>query len=138
MCSWVQNTFDEVRFQFKASQEKEKLKIEHHQKMRKARAQARLDIINLERTGRLLASCFIRFQEECIEGRHVRHLWEIQQAFDDYKLIMESQLAQALGDEDAAKALVAEQTRRMEAARAAEKEAKRKMKAALHAQREAE
>lgn len=138
LCSWVQNTFDEVRFQFKAAQEKEKLKIEHHQSMRRARAQARLDCIKEESKTRLLTACFIRFQEECIEGRHQRHLHEIQKAFEDYKLVLEAQIAQALGDEEAAAELVRQQTERMEAARAAEREAKRRAKAAEHAQRQAE
>jgi len=138
LCSWVSNTFDEVRFQFKAAQEKEKLKIEHHQSMRRARAQARLDCIKEESKLRLLQACFIRFQEECIEGRHQRHLHEIQQAFEDYKLVLEAQIAQALGDEEKAAELVRLQTERMEAARNAEKEAKRKQKAAEHAQRQAE
>jgi hypothetical protein len=138
LCSWVQNTFDEVRFQFKAAQEKEKLKIEHHRGMRKTRAEARLKCVREEKDKRLLQACFVRFQEECIEGRHVRHLYEIQQKYEDDMLVMNSQLAQALGDEEAAKELVAEQTRRMEAARQAEKEANRKRKAAEAAQREAE
>merc|ERR1719183_1978663 len=68
MTSWVSNTFDEVRFQFRAAQEKEKLRIEHHQQMRKARAQGRLDCIKQEREKSFLQACFLRFQEEEIEG----------------------------------------------------------------------
>jgi len=137
MCSWVQNTFDEVRFQFRAAQEKEKLRIEHHQKMRKARARDRLDVIASERDKRLLQACFLRFQEEEIEGRHARHLYEIRAAFEDRALLLESQLAQALGDEEAAKALVEEQQRRMEAVRAECKEANRQKKIAEREKRAA-
>merc|ERR1719331_1853442 len=105
MCSWVQNTFDEVRFQFRAAQEKEKLRIEHHQKMRKARAKARLDVITAEKDKRLLQACFLRFREEEIGGRHARHLYELRANFEDKALVLEAQIAQALGDEEAAKAL---------------------------------
>ncbi|CAL1147949.1 unnamed protein product [Cladocopium goreaui] len=54
LCSWLQCAFDEIRFKWKAAEEKEKLKIEHHQRMRKARAQARLEVISRERQRRLL------------------------------------------------------------------------------------
>lgn len=137
MCSWVQNTFDEVRFQFRAAQEKEKLRIEHHQKMRKARARDRLNCITAETTKRLLQACFLRFQEEEVEGRHARHLYEIRAHFEDRALLLESQLAQALGDEEAAKALVEEQQRRMEAVRAECKEANRLKKIAEREKRAA-
>lgn len=130
MCSWVQNTFDEVRFQFRAAQEKEKLRIEHHQKMRKARANDRLSVIKSERDKRLIQACFLRFQEEEIEGRHARLLYEVRTSFEDKQMLLESQLAQALGDEEAAKALVEEQQRRMEAVRAECKEANRQRKIA--------
>jgi len=137
MCSWVQNTFDEVRFQFRAAQEKEKLRIEHHQKMRKARAKARLDVITAEKDRRLLQACFLRFQEEEIEGRHARHLYELRANFEDKALVLEAQIAQALGDEEAAKALVEEQQRRMEAVRAEMKEANRQKKIAEREKRAA-
>lgn len=137
MCSWVQNTFDEVRFQFRAAQEKEKLRIEHHQKMRKARATDRLAVIKSERDKRLLQACFLRFQEEEIEGRHARHLYEIRASFEDKALLLQSQLAQALGDEEAAKQLVEEQQRRMEAVRAECKEAMRQKKIAEREKRAA-
>lgn len=137
MCSWVQNTFDEVRFQFRAAQEKEKLRIEHHQKMRKSRAQSRLDVIHVERDKRLLQACFLRFQEEEIEGRHARHLYELRSSFEDKALVLEAQIAQALGDEEAAKALVEEQQRRMEAVRAECKEANRQKKIAEREKRAA-
>jgi len=137
MCSWVQNTFDEVRFQFRAAQEKEKLRIEHHQKMRHARAQARIDVIRTETEKRLLQACFLRFQEEEVEGRHARHLYELRQNFEDRALVLEAQIAQALGDEEAAKALVEEQQRRMEAVRNECKEAVRQRKIAEREKRAA-
>lgn len=130
MSCWVQNTFDEVRFQFRAAQEKEKLRIENHQKMRKARAQARVDVIQRVRDQRLLEACFLRFQEEEIEGRHKRQLDEMRQAFEDRCLVMEAQLAQALGDEESAKNLIEEQARRMEAMREEVKETNRLRKLA--------
>jgi len=135
--SWVQNTFDEVRFQFRAAQEKEKLRIEHHQKMRKARAQARLDVIKVEREKILLQACFLRFQEEEIEGRHARHLYEIRSSFEDKQMILMAQIAQALGDEEEAKKLVEEQQRRMEAVRSECKEANRQKKIAEREKRAA-
>jgi colicin import membrane protein len=137
LCSWVQNTFDEVRFQFRAAQEKEKLRIETHQKMRKARAKSRLDIIHVERDKRLLQACFLRFQEEEVEGRHARHLFEIRAHLEDKMMILEAQVAQALGDEEAAKALIEEQQRRMEAVRAECKEAQRLQKIAEREKRAA-
>merc|ERR1719491_2178723 len=130
MTSWVANTFDEVRFQFRAAQEKEKLRIEHHQKMRKARAQARIDVIQRVRDRRLLEACFMRFQEEEIEGRHRRLLYEMRMNYEDRFLVMQAQIAQALGDEEEAKALVEEQARRMEAQRAEVKEMTRLKKLA--------
>jgi len=137
MCSWVQNTFDEVRFQFRAAQEKEKLRIEHHQKMRKSRAKSRLDVIKVECEKRLLNACFVRFQEEEVEGRHARHLYEMRAMFEDQALIMQAQIAQALGDEEAAKELIEEQQRRMEAIRAECKEANRLRKIAEREKRAA-
>merc|ERR1719183_940679 len=105
--------------------------------MRKARARDRLDVIKVEQDKRLLQACFLRFQEEEIEGRHARHLYEIRAAFEDRALLLESQLAQALGDEEAAKALVEEQQRRMEAVRAECKEANRQRKIAEREKRAA-
>jgi hypothetical protein len=137
MSSWVQNTFDEVRFQFRAAQEKEKLRIEHHQKMRKARAQGRLDCIKQECEKRLLQAAFLRFQEEEVEGRHARHLLELRAHYEDKQLILEAQIAQALGDEEAAKALVEEQQRRMGALRTECKEANRQKKIAEREKRAA-
>lgn len=138
MCSWVECTFAEVRFKFNAAQEKEKLRIEHHQKMRKARAQSRLDVIHREQVRRFLQVVFVRFQEEMIENRHERLLVKIRQRFDDQRLILNAQLAQALGDEEKAKELVEEQSRRMEAARAAQAEAERSREVALREKREAQ
>mmetsp|Transcript_60040 Transcript_60040/g.110301 ORF Transcript_60040/g.110301 Transcript_60040/m.110301 type:complete len:616 (-) Transcript_60040:146-1993(-) len=137
LCSWVQCTFYEVRFKFNADKEKEKLRLEHHQKMRKARAQSRLDVIHREQGKRIASACFLRFQEEMIENRHEKLLKKLRQKFDDERLVMRAQLAQALGDEEAAKALVEEQTRRMEAARARQEEAERKRDQALKEKREA-
>ncbi|CAE6967444.1 PAO3 [Symbiodinium natans] len=68
LCSWLQCAFDEIRFKWKAAEEKEKLKIEHHQRMRKARAQSRLDVIQRERKKRLLQACMVAMQEESVEG----------------------------------------------------------------------
>eukprot|EP00439_Symbiodinium_sp_Y106_P017054 s8197_g2.t1 len=112
LCSWLQCAFDEIRFKWKAAEEKEKLKIEHHQRMRKARAQARLDVIQRERKKRLIQACMVALQEESIEGRHEKHLEELRRRHNDEILVMNAQLAQALGDEEKAKELVQEQVRR--------------------------
>lgn len=136
-CGWIGNTFDEVRFKFKSEQEKEKLRIEHHQRMRKARAQDRIDVIRRTRTHQFLKMCVLAFQEEAIESRNERHLKEIRTRFEDSKLIMEAQLAQALGDEEKAKELANENARRMEQARAEAKESERLKKLAEKSAREA-
>eukprot|EP00435_Cladocopium_sp_Y103_P010461 s2128_g2.t1 len=112
LCSWLQCAFDEIRFKWKAAEEKEKLKIEHHQRMRKARAQARLEVISRERQRRLLQACVLSLQEETVEGRQAKHLAELRRRHEDEVLVFNAQLAQALGDEEKAKELVAEQTRR--------------------------
>jgi hypothetical protein len=142
--SWLQVAFDDVRFKFKAEQEKERLLTEHHRKMRKNRAQLRLDVILRERQKRQIQSCFLAMQEEQVEGRAQRHLDELRQKFDDEKLILEGQVAQLLGDEEKAKEIVAEQVRRMEEARRKQKEAekqrdeyRKKMKKALEEKDEA-
>eukprot|EP00747_Dinoflagellata_sp_TGD_P182076 gnl/TRDRNA2_/TRDRNA2_36147_c0_seq1.p1 gnl/TRDRNA2_/TRDRNA2_36147_c0~~gnl/TRDRNA2_/TRDRNA2_36147_c0_seq1.p1 ORF type:complete len:640 (+),score=173.21 gnl/TRDRNA2_/TRDRNA2_36147_c0_seq1:148-2067(+) len=121
--SFVQNTFAEVRFKFKSNEEAKNLMIEHHQNLRKARCQSRLDVIKRERSKRLIQICWIALQEELVENRHRRHEYELRKHFEDKELILNSQLSQALGDEEAAKALVAEQVRRMEEAREAQRKA---------------
>lgn len=137
LCSWLQCAFDEIRFKWKAAEEKEKLKIEHHQRMRKARAQARLDVIARERKKRLIQACMVALQEESIEGRHEKHLEELRRRHDDEILVMNAQLAQALGDEEKAKELVQEQVRRIEEARQLQAEAERTAKLAQRDAREA-
>jgi len=137
VCSWVQCSFDEIRFRWKAAEEKEKLRIAHHQRLRKARAQARLDVIDQERQRRLLQACMLAFQEETIEGRAEKLLSELRRRHSDEMLIMNAQLAQALGDEEKAKDLIAEQVRRMEEARKAKEEAERQAKLAQKEAREA-
>merc|ERR1719401_563437 len=131
VCSWLQCTFDNIKFKFKADQEKERLKIEHHKRLRKAAAERRLKGIERERVRRVLQQCFLAVQEETVERRALRHLEELRRRFDDKVLILEAQLAQALGDEEKAKALIAEQVRRME-------EEKRKAREAERAMREAQ
>merc|ERR1719163_135171 len=106
--------------------------------MRAARAQARIDVIKTETEKRLLQACFLRFQEEEVEGRHARHLYELRQNFEGRALVLEAQIAQALGDEEAAKALVEEQQRRMEAVRNECKEAVRQRKIAEREKRAAQ
>lgn len=135
--SWLQCTFDEIRFKWKASEEKEKLRIQHHQKMRKARAQARLDVVRREQQKRLLQSCFYAFQEEQIEYRAERLMAELRRRHSDELLVMNQQLSQALGDEEKAKELMSEQVRRMEEAREAQAEAERQAKLAQRDAREA-
>lgn len=137
LCSWLQCAFDEIRFKWKAAEEKEKLKIEHHQRMRKARAQARLEVISRERQRRLLQACLLSLQEETVEGRQAKHLAELRRRHEDEVLVFNAQLAQALGDEEKAKELVAEQTRRIEEARRQQDEAERNMKLAQREAREA-
>lgn len=130
VCSWVQCSFDNIRFRFKSAEEASKLKIQYHQKMRKARAQARLECINRERERRLLQACVLAMQEETVEGRHQRHLEELRRRYEDHVLIMNAQIAQALGDEEKAKELINEQVRRLEEARAQARESERQMKLA--------
>jgi len=135
--SWVQSTFDEVRFKWKAGQEKEKLRIEHHQKMRKARCQARLNTIHREQAQRWLQKCFLVFQEECIEARHVKACQQLRRRHEDETLVLRGQVAQLLGDEEAAKELVAVQMRNMEEARNKQREAERLQQVYLREAREA-
>eukprot|EP00933_Yihiella_yeosuensis_P037748 TRINITY_DN31736_c0_g1_i1.p1 TRINITY_DN31736_c0_g1~~TRINITY_DN31736_c0_g1_i1.p1 ORF type:complete len:653 (-),score=180.38 TRINITY_DN31736_c0_g1_i1:126-2084(-) len=137
VCSWIQCSYDEIRFRWKAAAEKEKLKIEHLRRMRKARAQSRLDVINKERLKRVAQACFIALQEEAVEGRTAKHLFELRRKQSDEMCVMNAQLAQALGDEEKAKALVAEQVRRLEEARKAQAEAERQAKIAQREAREA-
>lgn len=137
LCSWLQCAFDEARFKWKAAEEKEKLKIEHHQRMRQARAQARIEVIQRERQKRLIQACMLSLQEETVEGRQARHLEELRRKHEDEVLVFNAQLAQAMGDEEKAKELVAEQTRRIEEARRMQGEAEREMKLAQRDAREA-
>eukprot|EP00931_Biecheleriopsis_adriatica_P101253 TRINITY_DN76431_c0_g1_i1.p1 TRINITY_DN76431_c0_g1~~TRINITY_DN76431_c0_g1_i1.p1 ORF type:complete len:637 (-),score=178.38 TRINITY_DN76431_c0_g1_i1:41-1951(-) len=136
-CSWLQCSFDEIRFKWKAAEEKEKLRIQHHQRMRKARAQARLDTIKREQMKRLLQACVLAFQEEAIESRAEKLMKELRTRHEDEMLIMQGQLAQALGDEEKSKELIAEQVRRMEEARRAQAEAERLAKLAQKEARDA-
>lgn len=135
--SWLGNTFDEVRFKFKSAQEREKLRIEHHQRLRKARCQDRIDVIRRTRMQKLLQMCMLSFQEEVIERRNEKHLKEIRTRFEDNKILVEAQLAQALGDEEKAKELANETARRMEAARSEATESERLKKLAQKDSREA-
>eukprot|EP00440_Ansanella_granifera_P042431 gb/GFBE01046001.1/.p1 GENE.gb/GFBE01046001.1/~~gb/GFBE01046001.1/.p1 ORF type:complete len:637 (+),score=201.81 gb/GFBE01046001.1/:1-1911(+) len=137
VCSWLQCSFDEIRFKWKAAEEKEKLRIQHHQKMRKARAQSRLEVIGRERMKRWVQACFLAIQEETVECRHAKQMLELRRRHSDEMLVMNGQLAQALGDEEKAKELVAEQVRRMEEARRAQAEAERQAKLAQKEARDA-
>merc|ERR1719401_256380 len=130
VCSWLQCTFDNIKFKFKADQEKERLKIEHHKRLRKACAERRLKGIEREKVRRVMRQCFLAMQEETVEMRALRHLEELRRRYEDHVLILEAQLAQALGDEEAAKELVAEQVRRLEAEKKKAKEAEKAMKEA--------
>jgi len=130
LCSWVQCSFDNIRFRFKSAEEAARLKIEYHQKLRKSRAQGRLDVIQRERRKRALQACVLAMQEEAVEARQERHLEELRQRHEDAMVVMGAQLAQALGDEEKAKELVAEQVRRMEEAREQAREAERQRKLA--------
>jgi hypothetical protein len=135
---WVQYSFHEIRHKQKAAEEREKLKLEHHRKMRKARCQARLDVIVRSREARLLQAVFVALQEEGVEARAVRHLEMLRTQYRDHVLVLEAQLAQAVGDEEAAAKMVAEQVRRLEEARAEARESELKMKMAQRQARAAE
>lgn len=137
LSSWTQCAFDEIRFRFKAEQEKERLRVEHHQKMRKARAQSRLDVIHREQSKRQLQICFLGFQEEAVERRHERFLEELRRRYEDERLVFQGRVAQLLGDEEQAKKIVEEQVRRMEEAKAQTREAQRLEKLAKRAERQA-
>lgn len=128
LCSWVEVVFSDVRFKFKAHEERGKLNIEHMKKMRTARAQARIDVTQRTRGARLLQACVLAFQEECVEQRSFRHLQMLRKECDDALLVANGQLAQAIGDEEAAADLVAEQQRRIEEAREQTREMEAKMK----------
>mmetsp|Transcript_122314 Transcript_122314/g.346796 ORF Transcript_122314/g.346796 Transcript_122314/m.346796 type:complete len:597 (-) Transcript_122314:58-1848(-) len=130
VCSWLQVAFSDMRYKWKAEQERERLKLEHHRKMRKARATARLDVVQRERAARMLQACVMAIQEEGLEGRRERHLEEIRRRYEDHVLVLDAQLAQAMGDEDKAKELVAEQVRRMEEAKRQAREAEKQAKLA--------
>lgn len=130
LSSWLQCTFDNIKFKFKADQEKERLKIEHHKRLRKAACERRLKALNRQRELGVLGRCFLALQEETVEGRAFRHLEILRRRYEDHVLILEAQLAQALGDEEKAKALVAEQVRRMEEEKRKAREAERQMKEA--------
>jgi len=138
ICSWVQYNFDNIRFRFKAEQESQKLKIDYHRKMRKARAQGRLDCIRREQQQRLLQACILSIQEEAVEARHVRHEEEMRRRYEDHVLVLNGQIAQALGDEEQAKELIAEQVRRLEDAKTKAREAERLMKLAQRDARDAQ
>lgn len=126
--SWLQCTIDNIKFKFKADQEKERLRIEHHKKLREAACKGRLKCITRERERRVLQRCFLAIQEETVEGRHFRQIEEMRRRYDDKILILEGQLAQALGDEEKAKQLIEEQVRRMEEEKRKAREAERAMK----------
>mmetsp|Transcript_48126 Transcript_48126/g.111445 ORF Transcript_48126/g.111445 Transcript_48126/m.111445 type:complete len:584 (+) Transcript_48126:68-1819(+) len=137
VCSWMQCSFDNIRFRFKSAQEAQKLKIQYLQKLRKARAQSRLDCIRRTREQRLLQSCVLAVQEELVERRQEQYLREIRHRYQDHVLILEAQVAQALGDEEKAKDLINEQVRRLEEAKERAKKAERQMKVAQREAREA-
>mmetsp|Transcript_52125 Transcript_52125/g.150225 ORF Transcript_52125/g.150225 Transcript_52125/m.150225 type:complete len:605 (-) Transcript_52125:134-1948(-) len=128
--SWLQCTIDNIKFKFKADQEKERLRIEHHKKLRAAACKLRLKTIQREQERRVLAKCFLAMQEETIEGRALRHIEEMRKRFEDKILILGARLAQALGDEEKAKQLIEEQVRRMEEEKRKAREAERGMKEA--------
>jgi len=137
VCSWLGVTFEDVKFKFKAQQEAERLKLEHQKKMRKAACEARIKVIQIERERRLLQVVFLAFQEESVVCEMERQLFQLREKHDDEILILHAQLAQALGDEERAKELVAEQVKRMEDARRAQREAERREKEAIRAMRKA-
>jgi len=129
--SWLQCTIDNIKFKFKADQERERLKIEHQKRLRKAACERRLKALQQCRELSVLQKCMLALQEETVERRAERHLEELRRRYEDHVLILSAQLAQALGDEEKAKELVAEQVRRLE-------EEKRKAKESERAMREAQ
>lgn len=137
VCSWLQCSFDNIRFRFKSEKETQRLKIEYLRKLRKARAQSRLDCIHRTQEQRALRACFLAVQEEAVERRQERHLEETRSRYEDHVLILEAQIAQALGDEEKAKALINEQVRRLEEAKERAREAERLMRLAQRETREA-
>eukprot|EP00929_Paragymnodinium_shiwhaense_P119698 TRINITY_DN91590_c0_g1_i1.p1 TRINITY_DN91590_c0_g1~~TRINITY_DN91590_c0_g1_i1.p1 ORF type:complete len:601 (+),score=207.92 TRINITY_DN91590_c0_g1_i1:90-1892(+) len=143
--AWLQTSFQNIIFKFKQQMEQERLRLEHHRKMRKARAKARLDVIHREQENRMLQMCILAFQEETVENRAERHLEELRIRHEDAVLVYEGQIAQLLGDEEKAKQIVAEQVRRMEEARRKQREAekqrdeyRKKMRQALKEKENAE
>eukprot|EP00405_Crypthecodinium_cohnii_P007220 CAMPEP_0206421178 /NCGR_PEP_ID=MMETSP0324_2-20121206/1295_1 /ASSEMBLY_ACC=CAM_ASM_000836 /TAXON_ID=2866 /ORGANISM="Crypthecodinium cohnii, Strain Seligo" /LENGTH=615 /DNA_ID=CAMNT_0053885227 /DNA_START=224 /DNA_END=2068 /DNA_ORIENTATION=- len=128
--SWLQCTVDNIKFKFQADQEWEKLRIEHQQRLRKAACERRLKGIRTQREANLLQKCFLAMQEETIEGRGNRHLNEIRRRYEDHVLVLQGQFAQAMGDEEKAKTLVAEQVRRIEEEKKKAKESERLMREA--------
>eukprot|EP00927_Polykrikos_kofoidii_P044003 TRINITY_DN38100_c0_g1_i1.p1 TRINITY_DN38100_c0_g1~~TRINITY_DN38100_c0_g1_i1.p1 ORF type:complete len:606 (-),score=160.90 TRINITY_DN38100_c0_g1_i1:305-2122(-) len=122
-CSWLQCSFDNIRFRFKAQMEAERLRVEHHRNMRKNRAQMRLNCIKDTRERRMMQICVLAMQEEVVVARDEKLVEELRIRHDDTCLIMEGQIAQLLGDEEKAKEIVAEQVRRMEEARRKQREA---------------
>mmetsp|Transcript_25797 Transcript_25797/g.60958 ORF Transcript_25797/g.60958 Transcript_25797/m.60958 type:complete len:599 (-) Transcript_25797:135-1931(-) len=137
VCSWLQCSFDNQRYRWRSQQEAQKLKIEFLRKLRHTRAQARLDCVHRTQDQRRLQACLLSFQEETVERRQERHLEEIRRRYEDHVLILEAQIAQALGDEEKAKALINEQVRRLEEAKERAKEAERLMRLAQRETREA-
>lgn len=129
--SWIQCTIDNIKFKFKADQERERLRIEHHKRLRKAACERGLKFFVRQRELAWLQKCTFAMQEEVIEGRAFRHLEEMRRRYEDHVLVLQAQLSQALGDEEKSKALVAEQVRRLEEERRKARDAEKAMRDAI-------
>lgn len=136
--SWLQCAAAEVKYRFISNEKRMQVAIDHHRRMRHTRAQSRLDCITKERARRVMQICILAMQEETVEGRLRRQVEEIRRGVEDKELVLQAQLAQALGDEERAKEMVAEQARRLEEARAAQKAAEKARKTALKEMRAAQ
>lgn len=114
--NWKRFTDSETKFKFKEISTTKDLLVERHRKLRKDSCKRVLKVIAETRVRRLATWCFVGFQEELCERREERLHEELTRRHENFMLIMQAQVAQASGDEEASKAFAAEQTARMEAA----------------------
>ncbi|CAE8713400.1 unnamed protein product, partial [Polarella glacialis] len=82
-------------------------------------------------------ACVLAMQEETVERRNDKYLRELRTKNEEESMVLNAQLAQALGDEEKAKALIEEQMRRINEARDAQKEEERLKKIAQKEARDA-
>jgi len=114
--NWKRFADSETKFKFKEISTAKDLLVERHRKLRKDSCKRVLKVLTETRVRRLAQWCFVGFQEELCERREERLHEELTRRHENFMLIMQAQVAQASGDEEASKAFAAEQTARMEAA----------------------